>query len=252
MNVLYVLLFSAISLISYGQAMVSAKISYQVVMTPRQLPLVTEGMLYINGNKSLFTSNIGKYPGKTVYDDKGISDIVSLDPKGNQVEKLFRDGMLNLRELVMSDVFVSSEKMPKFNWHILNETKNIGNYNCIKATLSFRGREYIAWYTLDIPISDGPWKFYGLPGLIMSIEDTQGLYKFTCQKVEIPYRLKKSENIKFSKKGKIVSIEDFRKAYYTVFEHWANISRAESEGVEDLEIKMNEYNPIELQYDDSN
>ena len=71
-------------------------------------------------------------------------------------------------------------------------------------------------------------------------------------KVEIPYRPQKSEKFQFSSDGKVVSIDEFRRAYYTVFEQWANLSRAESEGAENFEIKMNDYHPIELQFADEN
>lgn len=63
-------------------------------------------------------------------------------------------------------------------WQITNETDTILNYLCKKATVTYAGREYIAWFTLDIPLSDGPWKFHGLPGLIVKVEDSEGLFRF--------------------------------------------------------------------------
>ncbi|MBC8986350.1 GLPGLI family protein [Pedobacter sp. N36a] len=54
----------------------------------------------------------------------------------------------------------------------------MASYLCQKASLSFRGRDYIAWFTTDVPVNDGPWKFSGLPGLIVKIEDTKALFSF--------------------------------------------------------------------------
>ena len=60
-----------------------------------------------------------------------------------------------------------TEPIPSQNWQVGSETKTIADYQCQKATCSFRGRNYTAWFALDIPISQGPWKFGGLPGLIL-------------------------------------------------------------------------------------
>ena len=56
-------------------------------------------------------------------------------------------------------------------WKLNKETKNIGKFNCKKATCSFRGRNYTAWYTLEVPLPYGPWKLQGLPGVILEAYD---------------------------------------------------------------------------------
>lgn len=67
----------------------------------------------------------------------------------------------------------------KMNWKMeKDEPKNYFGYTCKKATLNFGGRKWTAWYTTEIPISDGPYKFHGLPGLILSISDSKGEYDF--------------------------------------------------------------------------
>lgn len=73
-----------------------------------------------------------------------------------------------------------TEVLPSFKWQILSESKEILGYKCQKAQGEFRGRKYIAWFTSDIPHSDGPWKFCGLPGLILAVEDTDKYFVFTC------------------------------------------------------------------------
>ena len=57
------------------------------------------------------------------------------------------------------------------NWKLQNETKEIQGLSCNKATAKFRGRKYEAWYTKAVPIPFGPWKFHGLPGLIIELSD---------------------------------------------------------------------------------
>lgn len=60
------------------------------------------------------------------------------------------------------------------NWKIdKKSTKKINDYTCYKATTSFRGRNYVAYYTEDIPLPYGPFKFKGLPGLILEIQNLE-------------------------------------------------------------------------------
>lgn len=60
-----------------------------------------------------------------------------------------------------------------------NEDNIIAEYTCKEAQTYFRRRQYTAWYTLAIPINDGPYKFKGLPGLIVKIKDTKNQHCFT-------------------------------------------------------------------------
>lgn len=86
-----------------------------------------------------------------------------------------------------NDVYEIVEDIPKMDWKIdYTETKKIANYNCYKATLSFRGRDYIAWYTTKLPFSFGPWKFNGLPGIILEIFDITNTFKWSATKIKYP------------------------------------------------------------------
>lgn len=67
-------------------------------------------------------------------------------------------------------------------WKLLNETKKLMNFNVQKATTNFGGRIWTAWFTKEMPFSEGPYKFKGLPGLVISIEDSQQQYVFSLVK----------------------------------------------------------------------
>lgn len=69
-------------------------------------------------------------------------------------------------------------------WITINEKKVINDIECYKATTDFRGRKWEAWYAPSIPYSFGPWKFHGLPGLIISIHDESKRYNFAVKKIE--------------------------------------------------------------------
>lgn len=63
-------------------------------------------------------------------------------------------------------------------WEISEAKDTLFNYIIYKATCAYGGRKFEAWFTPDIPVSEGPYKFYGLPGLILKISDLRGDYKF--------------------------------------------------------------------------
>ena len=78
------------------------------------------------------------------------------------------------------------EPFDSFKWQITSETDTIHNYVCQKAICDFGGRTWEAWFTMEIPISDGPYKFCGLPGLILNIADTQTHYSWKFLSIENP------------------------------------------------------------------
>lgn len=81
-----------------------------------------------------------------------------------------------------------SEEITKFNWNLLDEEKTIGNIVCYKAKTTFRGRDYIAWYAPSIQLMFGPWKFSGLPGLILETYNTQRTFLWTAKSIIFPYK----------------------------------------------------------------
>lgn len=77
-----------------------------------------------------------------------------------------------------------TESVPKQQWTLKDEQQTIHGYRCQKATCRWRGRDYEAWFTSEIPIQRGPWKFGGLPGLIVKISDAKKEYNFELVKLE--------------------------------------------------------------------
>lgn len=77
-----------------------------------------------------------------------------------------------------------SEPWPSMKWQLEDERQTICGYQCQKATCHWRGRDFAAWFTPKIPIKSGPWKFGGLPGLIMKVYDSRRLYLWEAVAVE--------------------------------------------------------------------
>lgn len=79
------------------------------------------------------------------------------------------------------DIYSYEEDRP-INWKMMSETMKIGEYKVQKAETDFAGRKWTAWFTTDLPYQDGPYKFSGLPGLIVKVEDDKGEYSFDLMK----------------------------------------------------------------------
>ncbi len=79
--------------------------------------------------------------------------------------------------------YLLGEQRPSLDWHLNKIEKVVDNYRLRQATLNFRGRDYIAWYSEDIPTTAGPWKFSGLPGLIFEIYDSTNRYVWQLSKI---------------------------------------------------------------------
>lgn len=96
------------------------------------------------------------------------------------VYKNYPAGKFTNTDRIATDWFLVEELIPVQQWTLTDEGKEILGYKCKSAKCSFRGRDYTAYYTDEIPVADGPWKFGGLPGFIMEVKDANGHYSFVC------------------------------------------------------------------------
>jgi GLPGLI family protein len=104
------------------------------------------------------------------------------------------------------NTFLMNEPIEKIQWTIQPERKLLDTFHCQKATCNFRGRDYIAWFSKDLPYSLGPWKLNGLPGLILEAFDTEKevVYSFIKYEpsqgiIEIPKHFIAMKEIEFEK-----------------------------------------------------
>lgn len=93
----------------------------------------------------------------------------------------YPQGELTCTDKIATDYLLYTEPLPEIGWELSPRTREIIGYTCRRATCTFRGRDYEAWYTEEIPLGLGPWKFRGLPGLILAVNDLadpQGIIRF--------------------------------------------------------------------------
>lgn len=109
-----------------------------------------------------------------------------------KVEKNFSTNHLNFYDTILTDHFTYEENLPKIEWQITGEKLELLGYKVGVAQGKFRGRNYTAWYTEEISISDGPYKFSGLPGMILKIEDDKKNFSFTAIAIA---KLKEIDNV---------------------------------------------------------
>lgn len=101
------------------------------------------------------------------------------------VSKDFDKKILRRFDTIASERFYYEESLGNIHWELCDSVKTVLGYECQMARCDFRGREWEVWFAPDIPLSDGPWKLEGLPGLILEAVENVGQYKFTAIGVEL-------------------------------------------------------------------
>lgn len=98
-----------------------------------------------------------------------------------KIFKSYQDKKLILAEIITVDKwkYKYEQDLNTIDWEIQPEHKEISGFSVQKATGSFAGRNYIAWFAPQLPFPDGPYKFNGLPGLILEISDLEDHYHFS-------------------------------------------------------------------------
>jgi len=154
---------------------------------------------------------------------KYFSEVVTNRKTKELVEHLYEHRALK-------DYYSVYEKQPEMQWELLEGEMKINDYNCKKAQTTFRGRSYEVWYTPEIPISIGPWKFNGLPGLILYVKDiSDEYYTWIATSVVYPYKgseLDLSETIFEKSDFTKISYQDFDVKFFDVKREDSKVKRA--------------------------
>ncbi len=115
---------------------------------------------------------------------------ISIDLRKGPVKNVYtyvfcnkNDNSLRLYDKFAGELCYYDEPMDDMQWEICDSTANIIGYECVAARTDYHGRAWTAWFAPELPLPYGPWKFHGLPGLILKAEAESG-FEFTATGIE--------------------------------------------------------------------
>lgn len=169
----------------------SGYVNYDYRVTDAVEDYTTKSVLNFNHKGSLFqTFRNDKHddtPSKRSIGENGETNIRIYKDSENKpayfIDK--KNNLLITKVRKFEQLYLLTEQIPVIKWDLKQEYKEVSGLNCQKAIGSFRGRNYIAWFTDDIPVNLGPWKLNGLPGLILEAEDNQGIFSYRATKIKL-------------------------------------------------------------------
>ncbi|UOE39379.1 GLPGLI family protein [Chryseobacterium oryzae] len=148
---------------------------------------------------------------------------------------------------------LTTDTIPEIKWTI-NPTKKkkILGYDCLFATAIFRGRSWNAWFTKEIPVSYGPWKLHGLPGLILEAEDSSTAYSFIVKKITLNTQAILNKiflDYIEEKKKNLISFEEYIKKENIQKRDWFNKILAELPLGTEMQNPILRENDLEVQFE---
>lgn len=144
-------------------------------------------------------------------DEEGVSDVIIVNPKKDEMKIVYNDLIktkMFFKDVVAYNKVYVAEDNYSLKWVTSDEVRKFGNRTCYKATTTFRGRNYTAWYSKDLVTTIGPWKFSNVPGLIFEVYDDEKILHIKLKKINT----KKQSNINSwtdEKIKKIITLEEF-------------------------------------------
>ncbi len=96
----------------------------------------------------------------------------------------FDDGKIRFQKKFLREIYGYEEDMTKLNWTVTENTEKYGRYNCQLAKVNYGGRNWNALFTTDVPVNNGPYKFSGLPGLIVKMWDDKNQCVFELAEIK--------------------------------------------------------------------
>ncbi|WP_256006859.1 GLPGLI family protein [Pedobacter deserti] len=187
---LFLLLLIAITSKAQKKEPALAEVHYKLIhitdTTEKNNPY-TESFVLLLGKRSSLYSSYDARQSKSAM-EKDIKDQIDRATNPNELELTITEGRptspveffqdlsakkIYSKEFIGPHAYLYDQRIPEFNWQIQKDTASIAGLKCQKAETTYMGRRYQAWFCPDLPFHSGPWKFSGLPGLIVQVKDTK-------------------------------------------------------------------------------
>jgi GLPGLI family protein len=253
--------------VDYANLLLTYMMEYKQDSTNLEHARGEEMLLFVGNHSTLFMGynsakndtllKVAVDKGRQGVDAQTVTDFVaasvSRTPHKYKIYKNTRKNKIIYQDFNLDGQFYYEEPMNTLQWKIVpNSEKKFLSYTVQKAVTYYGGRTWEAWFTPEIPISDGPYKFHGLPGLIVKLQDTMKHYSFTLTSSErvigerpieviIPDRV-----IRTDRAGFLKAQQNFRNSFIIHAQN-AQLSN-ESQRVASENMRRRN-NPIELKAD---
>lgn len=180
-----------ILLITTNYSLISQEIKYNIVVEYTTViswgsPKTFTSKLFIGDSATCFVMHETKEGSFTFDEEKKHVEMIIATDKPNLYLRRSGDDSFLCSEQVFDKSFLVIDNPKGIDWEITNETKTIADtYFCRKAIGAFRGRMYTVWFCEDIPVSSGPFKLEGLPGLILEAYDSSDEVQFKIKSLSM-------------------------------------------------------------------
>jgi GLPGLI family protein len=136
-----------------------------------------------------------------------VAPVVAKKYPNRSIYKNHKDNYLISQEIISGKDFYTKELLNQIQWELTGNAKTILKYNCQEATTTFRGREYIAYFTTELPFKAAPFKFDGLPGVVLQVHTIDD--KINIEVASLKLRDTTNTLAEFSVSEKTMAWEDF-------------------------------------------
>ena len=237
------------------ELIVTYSLQYQEDSLPPHFTRQDDMLLFLGKNISLFLSYnayVFEKDMRKIFSQVQLQEYLNKRPPMAHIKyrlyKNFPERKLTCTDWVSPNRIKYEENLDLFNWQLSGDTATISGYKAQKATCDFGGRSWVAWFSTEIPYSNGPYKFNGLPGLILNVHDTRNHYVFELLSIEKP---KDELMIEYLEEEFVETTKlDFFKAkdaFNANLVTWARDSGAGKEAQQNAaRISLERNNPIEL------
>lgn len=187
---------------------------------------VVEAVLLTNQSYSLYEMDFVGNSNILVEEGGDNGAVLNIKPTSNP--KIYKEAQkqnIYSVERIGMNPFLVKDLYTVFNWTLKEDFKEILGYNCQKAVMNYRGREYVGYFTTSLPYNNGPWKFANLPGMILEIKSVDGVFEIEANKIimnnlkstiEYPFKIKKENALTWKE-----FIGEYKKKYIELLHYRA-------------------------------